>query len=151
MVFMKDNSEVLICPFAHRNLINLMGVSHKSEYLIWRESHGFFTAMNRNGQIQTWSLATGNKLYNFSSSFGKTLKNYDVYCADEDDDSYHINRENYSHMSKSLIVSREPLLKLKKHELAQQYEDQSRSKFAISTELQSSSKVITGTDEELKI
>jgi hypothetical protein len=57
-----------------------MSVSQKSDYLIWRESDGFFSAMMRNGTIQTWSLATGNKLYNLKTKkFGDKFLNYDVY------------------------------------------------------------------------
>jgi hypothetical protein len=57
-----------------------MSVSQKSDYLIWRESDGFFSAMMRNGTIQTWSLATGNKLYNLKTKkFGDKFLNFDVY------------------------------------------------------------------------
>ena len=59
MVYIKNYSKAVIIPYVHRNTINLMGVSQKDEYLIWREKGGFFSAMNRLGEIQTWSLASG--------------------------------------------------------------------------------------------
>ena len=38
-------------------------MGHKSEYLIWREKNGFFTALDYHGKLCTWSLATGKLLY----------------------------------------------------------------------------------------
>ena len=33
------------------------------DYLIWREKNGFFTALDRRGNLVTWSLLTGKLLY----------------------------------------------------------------------------------------
>ena len=38
-------------------------MGHKSEYLIWREKNGFFTALDGQGDLLTWSLVTGKLLY----------------------------------------------------------------------------------------
>ena len=72
----------MILPYVHRNTINLNGVSGKNDYLIWREKGGFFSAMNKEGVVQTWSLATGNKLYNLSlPSHSHIFRDFNVYCA----------------------------------------------------------------------
>ena len=77
IAFFKDNSQVNIMPELHLNLVNMMGISVKSEYLIWREKGGLFSAFHRCGQIQTWSIATGNKLYNMKIPMnGLDFKNF---------------------------------------------------------------------------
>lgn len=50
-------------PFVHRNTIDFRGIYQKSDYLIWREKSSFFSAMDKNGDIVTWSMATGEALY----------------------------------------------------------------------------------------
>jgi len=121
--FFKNNSAVEITPELHTNVINFMGISSRSEYLIWREHRGFFSALNRNGQIQTWSIATGNKLYNLKTeNYEKVFKNFEIYSADGSDKSYHGNHYNFGSSSKSLIVSKTPLLKFEKAAQLQEYE-----------------------------
>ena len=43
---MKDFNTIQILPFSHRNTINLLGMSIREDYLIWREKNGFFSAMS---------------------------------------------------------------------------------------------------------
>lgn len=61
-------------PFPHLNVINCVGMGQKSEYLIWREKNGFFTALDRKSNLLTWSLASGKLLY---SEEQKEDANYD--------------------------------------------------------------------------
>ena len=35
----------------------------RSDYLIWREKNGLFTAMHKDGSIRTWSINTGKLVY----------------------------------------------------------------------------------------
>lgn len=41
-----------------------MGMKAKKLYLIWREKNGFFSALDIYGQLTTWSMVTGDVLYN---------------------------------------------------------------------------------------
>ena len=87
-----------------------MSVSQKNEYLIWRENKGFFTAMMRDGTIQTWSLATGNKLYNIQTyKFGEMFNNFEIYQTENADQSYKRDLTNYHDKSISLIISSKPV------------------------------------------
>jgi hypothetical protein len=65
--------------------------------------------------IQTWSIATGALLYNLPQPrFGKKFAGFEVYRTNENDRSYCGNNYNFGHCSKSLIVSKNPLIKLDK-------------------------------------
>ena len=54
---------IIMIPFPHLNLLNCVGMGHKSEYLIWREKNGFFTALDKRSNLLTWSMITGKMLY----------------------------------------------------------------------------------------
>ena len=54
---------IIMIPLPHLNLLNCVGMGHKSEYLIWREKDGFFTALDKRSYLRTWSLITGKMLY----------------------------------------------------------------------------------------
>ena len=48
--------------------------------MIWREKEGFFTAFDKEGRIQTWSIATGKKLYSLETSYSnKMFSDYEIY------------------------------------------------------------------------
>ena len=52
-------------PKPHTNQIDCVGMSSKLDYLIWREKNGFFTALDKKlNQLMTWSMVTGELLYN---------------------------------------------------------------------------------------
>ena len=61
--FIKDYDSIGVVPFPHLNRINCIGMGHKEEYLIWREKNGFFTALDRRGNLITWSILSGKLLY----------------------------------------------------------------------------------------
>ena len=48
---------------SHRNTVNFLGMQPKENYLIWREKNGFFTAMEKSGQLHTWAMASGKHLF----------------------------------------------------------------------------------------
>jgi hypothetical protein len=64
--FMKDYNSLTVIPFPHLNLINFVGMGQKHEYLLWREKNGFFTALDSDANLLTWSIPTGRLLYNES-------------------------------------------------------------------------------------
>jgi len=112
MSFLKDFNTIQILPFMHRNTINFLGMSGREDYLIWREKGGFFTALNqKDGTIQTWSVASGKLLYSYKECFKPLegdLNNYVIYeapAADEEhrDVSQLMNFYNFNHKSISLI------------------------------------------------
>lgn len=57
--FLKDFSHLEMVPIPHRNSINFLGMQPKSEYLIWRELNGTFTALDRKGRLKAWVIGTG--------------------------------------------------------------------------------------------
>ena len=61
--FLNSYDSLIVIPFPHVNLIECVGMGHKSEYLIWREKNGFFTALDQHSKLLTWSLVTGKLLY----------------------------------------------------------------------------------------
>lgn len=61
--YIQDYSTIAVIPFPHLNLINFIGMDLKREYVAWREQKGFFTALDRRGEIRTWSLASGKLMY----------------------------------------------------------------------------------------
>ena len=62
--FVQNYDKIAVIPYAHINLINCVGMANKHEYVIWREKNGFFTALDKHGNLQTWSLISGKYLYN---------------------------------------------------------------------------------------
>ena len=38
-------------------------MENKLNYLIWREKNGFFSALDVDGEMHTWSMASGRHLY----------------------------------------------------------------------------------------
>ena len=44
--FLANFDTILVVPFPHLNILNLVGMSPKQQYLVWREKNGFFTALN---------------------------------------------------------------------------------------------------------
>jgi len=52
----------------------------KKHYLIWRQKNGFFCALDNKGTLSTWSMATGDLLYQQQASeFGVSIKHYEPY------------------------------------------------------------------------
>lgn len=89
--FISDYDNIAVIPFPHINLINLVGMGSKHEYLIWREKNGFFSALDRFSNLQTWSLITGKLMYNEpqkSIASRESMQDYSVYRADEHDVTY---------------------------------------------------------------
>ena len=151
LLFVKNHSLALIYPQVHRNIINLYGVSHKNDYLIWREKGGFFTAMDRRGLVQTWSLATGHLLYNLTDTIYSKLdqhqlakfEEYDVYYAAKEDESYHRDNFNSEDFSVSLIVARKPLMELIHSQYSKFYQELARTRYNVETHLSHDNKLIT--------
>ena len=63
LCFLQSYNNIMVIPFPHVNLIELIGMGQKNEYMIWREKDGFFTALDKRSHLLTWSLITGKMLY----------------------------------------------------------------------------------------
>ena len=61
--FVSNYNTITVLPYPHQNIINVVGMSQKHEYLIWRQKNGFFTALDNQGELSTWSLLSGKLLY----------------------------------------------------------------------------------------
>lgn len=59
----QDYNTIVVIPFLHQNLIQCVGMGQKYDYLAWREKKGFFTALDKQGDILTWSLLTGKLMF----------------------------------------------------------------------------------------
>ena len=91
-------------PHPHLNTVNLIGIGQKHEYPMWRQKNGFFTALDRRGELLTWSMLSGKLLYvenqpNGSGGSRAALRGYDIYRSDEDDITYTRNFYNFSNRS----------------------------------------------------
>ncbi len=61
--FLMDYNHIAMIPFPHLNKIELSGMAQKEDYTIWREKNNFFTDMDDEGYLRTWSMLTGAMLY----------------------------------------------------------------------------------------
>ena len=61
--FLSSYDKITVLPFPHVNLVECIGMDQKSEYLVWREKNGFFTALDYFSNLFTWSNVTGKLLY----------------------------------------------------------------------------------------
>lgn len=48
-------------------------MENKLNYLIWREKNGFFSALDVDGEMHTWSMASGKHLYELKDKKWKRL------------------------------------------------------------------------------
>ena len=84
-------------------------MGQKSNYLIWREKNGFFTALDKFSNLLTWSLVTGKLLYQEKQrkdASGEHMQPYEVYRADENDITYTQNFYSLEDCSLNLLKSK---------------------------------------------
>ena len=102
---------IIMIPLPHLNLLNCIGMGHKTEYMIWRQKNGFFTALDRHSNLLTWSMITGKMLYRERQSgqaSSPLMKKYAVYMADVNDITYMSNFYQMDKMSITLLKSKVP-------------------------------------------
>ena len=73
ITFVQNFSFIQLQPFCHRNTIEFLGMENKLNYLIWREKNGFFSALDVDGEMHTWSMASGKHLYELKDKKWKRL------------------------------------------------------------------------------
>ena len=59
IAFIKNYQRICLIPLPHRNTIKFYGMGKKSDYLIWREQNGTFSALDRKLRMTTWSTVNG--------------------------------------------------------------------------------------------
>lgn len=87
--FVENFSAIQLLPVIHKNTINLIGSEEKNKYLIWREKNGFFTALDVAGDIHTWSMLTGELIFEKridDAELADGLKEFKIYQSSESDD-----------------------------------------------------------------
>ena len=62
IAFIRNYSQIALMPLPHRNTIKFFGMGVKSDYLIWRQQDGCFTALDQSLRITTWSTVSGKIL-----------------------------------------------------------------------------------------
>ena len=62
IAFIRNYKEIALMPLPHRNTIKFFGMGNKSDYVIWRQQDGCFTALDKSLRITTWSTVTGKIL-----------------------------------------------------------------------------------------
>ena len=99
-------------PIPHLNLISMVGMGQKHEYLIWRKGvNGLFTALDVDGALYTWCFSNGKLLYkirqrNEQAGSRRNLKGYTVYRTNKDDNAYCRDLFENSDGSYQLLVSK---------------------------------------------
>ena len=109
---MQDYNTVVVIPVPHLNTVNCNGMDKKDEYLVWREKGSFFTALHKRRKIlQTWSKLSGNLLYELhqDASLVNELEHYDIYRANDHDNTYTRNYYNMQDCSISLLFRDQPI------------------------------------------
>ena len=110
--FIQSFDNIVMIPFPHLNQLSCVGMGHKSEYLIWREKDGFFTALDRRDNLLTWATLNGEMLYNQTpdeSASKNYVEKYEVYRADKNDIVHTQNFYNFETYSLSLLKSKQPV------------------------------------------
>ena len=95
-------------------------MGNKHEYLMWREKRGFFSALNRKGELLTWSILTGKLIYSLKmgeDAAGSKLDYYELYKSNANDITYTRNTYNFKDCSLTLLKSMKPVTEHSPEEL----------------------------------
>ena len=82
----------------------------KTDYLIWREQNGSFSALDRKFRMTTWSTVNGKIIKSISNDEeNEHLENqYELYKANKIDKSYTNNFTQMNKFSYSLVIAKQP-------------------------------------------
>lgn len=109
IAFLKDFDYIQMVPVPHRNTINFLGMQPKSSYLIWRESQGVFTALDKKGTIRAWVVGTGKTTRCNVTASSIDLKGYALYECNKNDDTYKHNWQQHPERTITLLKEIRPL------------------------------------------
>jgi len=76
---LKNFNNIEMVPVPHRNTINFLGMQSKANYLIWRETNGIFTALDKEGHLHAWSIDTGKTAKPLVTVGNIDLADFDLY------------------------------------------------------------------------
>ena len=106
--------KIRLLIFPHRNTLKFLGMKSKGNYITWRAKNGFFSALDIKGKLITWSMVTGNMLYNKEVDYldlkngvsdsgiitmSKLRKDFKIFRSDDGDYTYCANyneHDNYT-------------------------------------------------------
>ena len=113
---MPNFSRLVFMPIPHFNIISMIGMGQKLEYLIWRKSiDGFFTGLEPDGDLITWSYTNGKMIYKnknrspAAAASPKCLEGYAVYRTDESDNTYCRDLYELADGTYQLLASKMPV------------------------------------------
>mmetsp|Transcript_20452 Transcript_20452/g.27641 ORF Transcript_20452/g.27641 Transcript_20452/m.27641 type:complete len:167 (+) Transcript_20452:344-844(+) len=112
LAFMEDYDTIIVMSLPQLNTVNFIGMGNKHEYLCLREKKGFFTALNRKGELSTWSILTGKLLYSLKmlgDASGSVLDEYEQYKSNANDITYTRKTYNMEKFSLTLLKTIKPV------------------------------------------
>ena len=62
-----------------KNVIKFQKMKVRDDYLIWREKNGFFTTVDCQNYLSTWSIYTGKLLYKLKLLSDQQIENSEAY------------------------------------------------------------------------
>lgn len=100
ILFFQNLTRIRLMSMPHRSSVKFMGMRKKHHYLIWRDKNGFFSALDANGQFSTWSMVTGDVIFQQNmTDVTKKVKNYEIFRDNENDETWvagYQNHENHT-------------------------------------------------------
>ena len=79
VITIEDFDKIEMVPVPHRNTINFLGMQTKNNYLIWRESNGVLTALDKKGDLQAWVIGTGKTIKPEVTQSNIDFKEFELY------------------------------------------------------------------------
>jgi len=110
IAFLKDFNTIELVPVPHRNTINFLGMKRKSQFLIWREVSGVFTALDAKGVLRAWVIGTGKTTKPSVTVGNIELEEFELYECNEYDSTYKRDWQQHPKLSVSLLKSKKELL-----------------------------------------
>ena len=77
--------------------------------MIWRESKGVFTALDKKGVIRAWVIGTGKITKSDITTNSINLKDYALYECNKKDDTYKHNWQQHPERTITLLKQTRPL------------------------------------------
>ena len=80
LVFVENYHNIKMVPLLHQNVINFEGQKSKDQYLIFKQIHDRFIALDKQNQLITWSMETGNllEIHRLPAVSEMNFKDYEV-------------------------------------------------------------------------
>jgi hypothetical protein len=77
--YLKSFDSIEMVPIPHRNTINFLGMKSKSNYFIWREGNGIFSALDKECNVWAWEICTGKQMKSIITAETMVLDGFELY------------------------------------------------------------------------